>query len=154
MTDLRVGDDWLIAEPQLVARLKAEVPELLGVYSAEDLEDLEAQTEKSGAAVPSAHVFYLGDSFVQDQDGSEAGEIETIDQLWGVALVARNARGGASTRTSLGPLIAKVKRAIAGWDPGVIGLGHFRRAPVRATPRYKTGGKVIYPLFFYTRAIA
>ncbi len=149
-----VADDWLLAGPQLVERLKAEVPELRGVYRAEDLDKLETNTEKDGAAVPSAHVFYLGDSFVQDQDGSEAGEIAVIDQLWGIALVAVNARGGTSTRTNLGPLIAKVTRAIAGWDPGVIGLGHFRRAPVRATPRYKTGGKVIYPLFFYTRAIA
>ena len=147
-------DNWLAAEPLLVERLKAEVTALRGVYRAADLDALSQQSEGAGSATPSAHVFYLGDTFVADQDGSNAGEMEVLDQVWGIALVASNARGSAAVRTALGPLISATQRAIAGWDAGVIGLNPFRRASIRSTPQYNTGGKVIHPLFFYARAFA
>lgn len=148
----RLADNWLAAEPLLVERLRTQVPDLRAVYQAEDLAALDAQKDVRAAATPAAHVFYLGDQVLVGDDSSRnQGAAQVVDQIYGVALVVRNATGAGGLRADAGRLLPQLIRAIAGWDCGVAGLRPFRRAAVRTPPRYYAD-KAIFPLFFAARA--
>ena len=109
--------DYLSAENLLIARLKAEVPELAGVFSAADLEGVaEAQQ-----VTPAAHVLFYGDRVVESGNGrSSTGDCQLVDQIWYVVLAVRNARAqatGEATRRDAGPLATKILKALQGWQP-------------------------------------
>lgn len=148
---IKIADDWLAPEELIVARLKDQVKALRAVYSTQEIDSLEGQADPRAPATPSAHVFYAGD---RPMGGTGQGDIQVIDQLWGVGLVVVNARGAPDARKDAGALIPLLLRSVVGWDCGVIGLKPFRRAPIATTPRYYNGGKAIFPLFFATRVIA
>lgn len=146
-----ITDDWLAPEPLIVDRIRQQVTDLRAVYTAADLEALDVPTDTKTVATPAAHVFYVGDRLVEV---SNDGQCNTVDQVWGVALVIRNSGGAAKTRAEAGRLIPKVVSAFAGWDCGITGCRPFRRAAVNTAARFYPSGKAIFPLFFSTRVIA
>ena len=140
-------DNYLSAEPAIIARLKASVPELLGVFSASDLEGVvEAQQ-----TTPAAHVLYFGDKVVDGSGRSSTGEVQCVDQLWYVVLAVRNARNqitGQAARADAGPLISKILKALQGWVP-TQAHGPLKRIN-GAGPGFKSGFAYL-PFCFTTR---
>lgn len=144
-------DNWLAAEPLLVSRIKQQATGLRAVYTAADLAALEAPADPRASALPAAHILYAGDQLVEVADN---GEAEVVDQIWCVAIVARNDRGADALRAEVGPLVSQVLQAMAGWNAGISGLRNFRRARLSNMPRFNPNKKAIYPLFFAARAYA
>lgn len=134
-----------------MAHIKAMVPSLRAVYAAADLEALEGQSDPRAGALPAAHVLYAGDQIVET---TANGEATVIDQIWCIAIVAKNERGADELRAQVGPIVAQTIKAMSGWDSGVIGLRQFRRARISNMPRFNPSKKAIYPLFFAARAFA
>lgn len=146
-----VRDNWLGAEPLIIAQLKAEVAGLQDVYNVADWPNLDKSAEPTAPRTPAAHVIYLGDQVLP---APVNGEAQVVDQLWGVALVVRNARGAAEVRAQAGVLIPKIVAALAGWKCGLDGMREFRRAAVRATPDVRPNGNAVFPLIFAARTFA
>lgn len=150
-----LADNWLAAEPLLVQRLaslKGTGPGTLrAIYTAAELEALDAPSDPRASALPAAHVLYAGDQVLPGPDNGESG---VCDQIWCVAIVAKNNRDAAALRADVGPLVSKVIQLIAGWDCDVVGLRSFRRARISNTPKFNPNKKAIYPLFFAARAFA
>lgn len=146
-----LAENWLAAEPLLVARVKAQATGLRAVYTASELVALEGPSDPRAAALPAAHVLYGGDQIVET---TANGEASVIDQIWCVALVARNDRDAAALRAEVGPLVSQVFQAVAGWDCGIAGMRPFRRARITNMPRFNASKKAIYPLFFAARTFA
>lgn len=150
-----VAENWLALEPLLVARLKAEVPELRAVYLAADIAALDVQQDPRDAATPAAHVMYLGDQVGAGSAASAgSGEVQMVDQVWCVALVVRNARGAEAVRADMGPLLSRVIKSLAGWAPDLPGMRPLKRSSARTAPRFDGKGKAIFPLFFSARVFA
>lgn len=146
-----IAEEWLAAEPLLIDRVKAQVAGLRAVYSASEITTLTAQQDPRAAATPAAHVMYGGDQVV---DVTDNGELQTVDQLWCVAIVARNDRGPSALRAEVSPLLIQTIQAISGWECGIAGMRAFRRARLAWPPRFTTSGSAIYPLLFAARVFA
>lgn len=144
-----LAENWLAIEPLLVDRVKSQATGLRAVYTAAELDALEGPNDPRAAAMPAAHVLYAGDQLMQT---SNNGEIEVIDQIWCVAIVANNNRGAAALRAEVGPLVSQVIAALKGWDCDLVGVRPFRRARISNMPRFNPNQKAIYPLFFAARA--
>lgn len=140
-------DNYLSAEPLILARLREKVPELVGVFSAADLDGV----LESKQCHPAAHVLFDGDRVLEGHGRSSDGVCQLVDQSWYVVLVAKNARTqltGEAARHDIGPLIMKVLRALQGWSPSPA-HGPLRRVS-GARPGFK-GGFVYFPLCFLTK---
>lgn len=150
-----LAENWLGAEPLLIERLQslkgAGAGMLRAIYTASELEALEAPSDPRASALPALHVLYAGDQLV---DTTDNGEASVIDQIWCLAIVASNSRGAEALRADVGPLVPKVVDRVAGWDCGLLGLRPFRRARISSMPRFNSNKKAIYPLFFAARAFA
>jgi hypothetical protein len=140
-------DDYLSAEPAIIARLKDQVPEMRGHFSASDLEGVvEAQQ-----VTPAVHVLYYGDRVVSGSGTSSTGEMQCVDQLWYVVLAVRNARTpntNEAVRADAGPLVSKVLKALQGWKPSAL-HGPLKRIN-GADPGFKAGF-AYFPYLFQTR---
>jgi len=139
-------EDYLVGEPLLVERLKASLPELRYVLTADTLESAKDWTK----ATPVAHVIYMGDEVPQGAAAQGGGPAQLTHQLWMVVLVVKHAgtvTTGEGARRKAGPLIAKMLKALTGWAPGQ-GLTALRRAP-GAKPGYRDGYGY-YPFTFRT----
>jgi hypothetical protein len=139
--------DYLALEDLLVARVKAEMPELKAVLTAVDLAGVQAQRQLE----PAAHVIYLGDEVGQGasaQGGS--GLAQVTSQQWMVVLVIKFAgtvTSGKGNRAKAGPLIAKLLKALCGWQP-VAPLTALKR--INAPKVGYDNGYAYYPFAFKT----
>jgi len=152
---LALDHDWLAAEPALVARLKDQVPELRGVFTASDTQSLVGTASKAPinqAPTPAAHVLYMGDLPIGNAVGQ--GEAQMLEQHWMIGLMIQNYRDpktGAAARTQASALIPKVLKAINGWDPSIPGLRRFRRGGSPTPPNYADNGSAFFPMIFTAR---
>lgn len=100
----------LSAGPLIVARLKAQIPELCNnVFSSGDLEGVTEDQQ----IVPAVHVVYNGDR-ISDSQGMKC------EQEWYVIVVVRNTNAMAeseSVQLDAGTLALKVIKALRGWSP-------------------------------------
>ena len=141
--------NWLAIEPLLVARVKAQAPKLRAVYTAAELAALEVPSDPRASAMPAAHILWAGDQLVQTDPN---GDIEVLDQIWCVAIVAKNDRGADALRAEVGPLLSQVMAGVSGWDCDLPGIRPFRPARISNMPRFNANQKAIFPLFFAARA--
>ena len=140
-------ENYLSAEPAIIARLKAMIPELVGAFSASDLEGV-AEAKQT---TPAVHVLYYGDRVVEGNGRSSTGEIQCVDQVWYVVLAVRNARTqltNEAARADAGPLALKVLKALQGWQPSPE-HGPLKRVN-GAGPGFKAGFAYL-PFCFATR---
>jgi hypothetical protein len=141
-------DNYLSAEPLIIARLKAVVTELGGnVFSAADLDGVNANSQ----ITPAAHVLYYGDRVAQGNGRSSTGECQCTDQVWYVVLAVRNAASqetGEDARLEAGILLKKIMKALQGWQPSPE-HGYLIRGNGPA-PGFKAGF-AYFPILFTTR---
>jgi len=105
-------DNYLAAEQLLIERLKQAVPEFARVSDWSEYSTL----DESIAITPAAYVVYGGD---QLRPAGGRGEVQRIDQIWGVVIVVRNVAqrlAGTAIREEAGPLMMQVLRALMGWQ--------------------------------------
>lgn len=131
--------------PDVIARLKAQVPALEGrVEGAAELATLMRQNALP-QVTPAAHVVPLG---LQGGRADAAAGLfrQDVDSLVGVMLTLRtNSRTGGAQLPDLTGLIDAVIAALAGWDPpGAIGVFRLSRGQLVTM----AAGTLVYQLDF------
>ncbi len=100
-------NNFLAAEPLIVARLRAVLPPEVHVLAAADL----AQVAGSQQPTPAVHVLYAG----YRVDDSRTGAFAGVEQQWLTVVVTRNVadiEAGYHARQAAGPLAAQVMDAL------------------------------------------
>lgn len=100
-------NNFLIAEPLIMARLRAVLPPEVHVLSAAEL----AQVAQAHQPTPAVHVLYAG----YRADDSRTGAFVGVDQSWYTVIVTRNVADieqGYHARQAAGPLAAQVMDAL------------------------------------------
>lgn len=109
--------DYFGVEPAIIARLKAEVPEVpeSHIFTPFGLDGMMENSQPS----PSLHVIYAGDAVTGDEVGARTRQI--VGQRWLVVLAVRNAKAQLKNtteiRTAAGVIIPKLLNALQGWAP-------------------------------------
>lgn len=130
----------------LMDRIKAQVPNLAGVYSAWELASVVERSQLS----PSVAVLFNGETPV---DTTATGDRSMMAVSYLVVLSIRNAQdtlGGIGIITQAGALLDALATAIAGWAPAPE-FRPFKRA--KAPKPYYTPGFAYIPLAFETRSV-
>lgn len=97
----------LAAEPLLVARLKARLPDTVQVLAAADLDGVQDASQ----FVPAVHVLYGGHRIGK----APYPGCEQRLQSWACIVAVRNRRGVAAQRVAAGELVAAVETALLGY---------------------------------------
>ncbi len=111
--------NYFAPEAAIVARLRAEVPEAVKVYTPFDLQGVIEASQAS----PAIHVVYAGDQVGGTNPGAQAGAgaAKIVDQRWLVVLAVRTAsaqlQDTAEIRTKAGAIIPRILGALQGWQP-------------------------------------
>lgn len=106
-------------EAAIVARLQAEVPGIIKIYTPFDLQGVVEGSQAS----PALHVVYSGDGVGGASPGPQAGAgtAKIVDQRWLVVLAVRTAaaqlQDTTEIRTKAGELIPRILGALQGWQP-------------------------------------
>jgi hypothetical protein len=132
--------DFLVAENQIIERLRARLPDLHGVHPWSEIEGV---LEDSGRRLPAAFVVFGGHR-IDDRTGSVSARYA---QTWHaiLAVPSRNDADGVRARTAAGPWLHDIAAALQDFKP-VVGLG---RMVATDPPRvvYEPG-YALFPLTF------
>jgi hypothetical protein len=142
-------DSYLAAEPLIVARLCAALPQhdrRVRVQTAPDLQGV----KEAGQPTPRVDVLYHGDSQVEPQGG---GLLTSITQTWICVICIDNVAGlrqGAEARQDAGKLGLAVRQALTArdWSPGE-GLSRLEQIASPYAASY-SAGRMYLPLAFRT----
>ncbi len=131
--------DYFAVEPLIVARLKeclaeATVQSTWGMPKLQETSDLP----------PSVLVFLEEDRPGQIADD---GITQKVEQVWLCLVVVSDAESEA------GPLIARVIKAMAGWQPDDPIFSPFHRVKSHFAPDYSPNGIYYFPLAFSTHFV-
>lgn len=111
---------------EFISRLKGRVDGLGGrVYPAADLARLTAQ-QGAPATTPCAYVVPTGGAGGQ-HSGQVGFFVQPVDRMYSVLLVVRTDAPGIRALERIDNLIDDIIDAIAGWDPGLVGVFTLRR---------------------------
>lgn len=99
--------DFLAVEQAIVERLKARLPELRAVQTAEEL----AGVQQAAQHAPAAHVLFTG----YNPRNTTREDVIQVDQSWTVVLVTRTVR--QHTDENRGQMVARIVAALHGWKP-------------------------------------
>lgn len=137
-------ENYFFIQPLLVDHLTAEMPELQAVITLDDMTDLDTQ-----AYSPAAHVIYVGDDVGGGPNAQGTiGKVQTTTQLWAVIIAVYFGQVGATgsdVKATAGPLIAKMLRCVAGWQPAKFVQPLARGHPVQA---HYNNGVAYFPFVF------
>lgn len=100
-------DNFLAAEPLIIARLRAALPADVHVLAAADVAAVSAEQQPT----PAVHVLYSG----YEATDASTGAFATIEQSWLTVVVTRNVadiESGFHARQAAGPLAAQVIAAL------------------------------------------
>ena len=144
MDALVATNDFLAAEPHIVARLKAALAGLKPAVHVLTVSELSAIKEDL-QPVPAVHVVWNGFAVLESRlDGRQA----RLDHTWLIVTAVRNVRGlqsGAAARADAGPLMARAGAALMGFrPPGVAGPMRMVSAPAAG----QSPGFMYLPLAF------
>jgi hypothetical protein len=138
--------DFMALEPLLVARLRAEVPDLKDVFTAREADAALSRRELS----PVAHVVYGGFQIAEVLHGGLAARLA---QTWLIVISATSAKGqrtGAGPREIAGPVMARVMEVLLGWKPS----RDFGRLLLSASPQARhVDGFSYFPMTFSAQVI-
>lgn len=141
-------ENYLSAEPLLIARLREKVSDVKGVLSAADL----AGVAESAQQTPALHVVFGGYRPTRSVDGSR-GAIQETEQTWWVVAAVKNLRSpqtGENAREQAGPILSAVLAALQGWQPTA------KHTPLELAAGPRPGfskGYGYFPLAFVTRVV-
>jgi hypothetical protein len=110
--------DYFLAEPAIVARLKERVQGVKEFYTPFSLADM----VESSQASPAIHVIYGGDVIPGGRDNQVGqGTMRTLDQRWLIVLAVRTAKAQLQNtfeiRALAGRIVPQVLGALQGWAP-------------------------------------
>ena len=129
-------NDYLAAEPLIVARLKDQVRDAR-IHSSWG----QPVIKESHDLPPSVMVFLEEDRPGKTADG---GNAQKIEQIWLALVVVRDAEQDA------GALISQVIRALAGWNPDKSQFSPFQRVKSAFSPDYSPNDIFYFPIAFST----
>ena len=129
-------EDYLEAEPLIVARLKEKIRDAR-IHSSWGQPVIKETTD-----LPPSVMVFLED----DRPGTTVanGRDQKIEQVWLALVVVRDAEQEA------GPLISQVVRALAGWNPEKNRFSPFQRVKSAFSPDYSPNGVFYFPIAFST----
>jgi hypothetical protein len=139
------AQDALWAGPRIVQRLRTEVSALREVLL---IDEVDPDANELMAQLPGALV-YLAE--MAPAGANEQRSQATVEQVWGVVLVARQARRTPPQHMPMfGPLISQVVKALQGWRPDDIRPLSWQRT---GRPRYGKD-RSFFPLAFGLRVVS
>ena len=129
-------DNYLAAEPLIVARLKEQVADAT-IHSSWGMPAIRENHD-----LPPSVIVFLE----EDAPGAVAdtGLSQKIKQTWLCLVVVKDAE------TEAGTLISQVVRAMAGWKPVGAPFSAFTRVKSAFSPDYSPNGVFYFPLAFTT----
>ncbi|MBF0625842.1 MAG: hypothetical protein HQL82_13665 [Magnetococcales bacterium] len=129
-------DNYLAAEPLIVARLKEYVSEA-AIHSSWGMPAVRENHD-----LPPSVIIFLE----EDHPGAVAdtGLSQKVEQTWLCLVVVRDAE------TETGTLVSQVIRAMAGWKPAGAPFSAFKRVKSAYSPDYSLNGVFYFPLAFAT----
>ncbi|MBF0148274.1 MAG: hypothetical protein HQL84_18875 [Magnetococcales bacterium] len=130
-------DDYLAAEPLIVARLEDQIPEV-SVKSTWGMPRIQENFDLA----PAILVF-----LEEDRPGQDSGISQKVEQVWLCLVVVNNAEKEA------GPLIGRVIKAMSGWRPVGNMFSTFKRVKSHFNPDYSPNGVYYFPLAFSTNFV-
>jgi len=138
---MNLREDFLVAGPALIARLKAQLPPGVFVLSAKDL----AGVKEAAQQAPAVHVIYNAYAPKQGANGAWSG----IEQTWLTVVVVRNVVSLATAEAPMaeaGPLMAGVIGALSMWVPS--GAVDFQSIHLKPSPPagYTRAGFAYFPI--------
>lgn len=138
--------NYLAAEAPIIDKIRAAMPELVGVFAPSDL----AGVTEGQQLTPAVHVVYYGDRVVEGSGRSYDGAVQTVDQLWYAILVVRNSKQvpQAIVRQDAGPLAHKLLKSLQGFAPT---QAHSPLRRVDGVPPGFKNGFGYLPFLFSTR---
>lgn len=98
---------------EIVERLKAEVPELMEVYTSAQLGD----AEEGSQVTPCCHVLYGGDNILDTTAGRGTN---IVKQVWVIVLAVQNSSAQLDVsmlQSEASLLITKILSVLQGWQP-------------------------------------
>ena len=128
---MELTDDYLAAEPQLVALLET-VEGLRKVYTSTDLAEVKARSQLT----PAVHLIYAGDRL---GDQAQGASLTHVTQTWVVILAVSQRQNNQS-----GALLAQLIKTLAGRHTT---LGNLKRINAPFRPSFG-GGFGYYPLTY------
>ncbi|MBF0116464.1 MAG: hypothetical protein HQM04_15660 [Magnetococcales bacterium] len=130
-------DDYLAAEPLIVARLKDQLLSNITIQSTWGMSKLQENFD-----TPPAVLILLE----EDRPGEVnlAGTAQKIEQVWTCIVVVKDAENEA------GPLISQVLQAMSGWQPDGETFSPFRRVKSGFSHDYSPSTAFYFPLAFST----
>ncbi|MBF0161611.1 MAG: hypothetical protein HQL88_04910 [Magnetococcales bacterium] len=130
-------DDYLAAEPLIVARLRDRLLSNVTVQSTWGMSKLQEHFD-----TPPAVLILLE----EDRPGeiSLSGAAQKIEQVWTCIVVVKDAENEA------GPLISQVVQALNGWQPEDTAFSPFKRVKSGFSHDYSPSTAFYFPLAFST----
>ena len=130
-------DDYLAAEPLIVARLNDQISGNVTIQSTWGMPKLQEHFD-----TPPAVLILLED----DRPGEVnlSGTAQKIEQVWTCVVVVKDAENEA------GPLISQVIQAMSGWQPEGTTFSPFNRVKSSFKHDYSPSATFYFPLAFST----
>ncbi len=132
-------DNYLEIEPLIVARLRAQIPDV-PVFSSWGQPMIKEMVD----LLPSIKVFLEED---KPEESVAVGRNQKIEQRWLILMVVRDAEEES------GLLISRIIRALAGWQPEGGRFFPLRRVQSSFMPDYSPNGIFYFPLTFATHFV-
>lgn len=130
-------DDYLAAEPLIVARLEDKIPDIT-IKSTWGMPKIQENFDLAPAVL-----IFLED----DRPGQESGISQKVEQIWLCLVMVNDAQNEA------GPLISQVIKAMSSWRPDDKIFSAFKRVKSNFSPDYSPNGVYYFPLAFSTNFV-
>lgn len=142
-------EDYLFCEPLLIEKLRNDIPELVDVCGAADLDSL----DNEDPTCPCAYVIYAGDMTPTNPaaTGGIGRSAQFVTQLWSVVLCVYlpDGRGiGNGVSKIAGKLISKISRSLRGFVPDPKCCKSMYKHSTPVIPDYGSDGYCYYTLTF------
>jgi len=145
----KVTDDYLFCGPLIIARIKEQVPELKEVLGVKEL----SSVEDDKPICPAAYVAFGGDApgTVPLGTGGTLRQVQAVTQFWAILLAVQLADGrglGEDVNEVAGPWLARIMRALRGWNPAPGVTTPLARAAAALQPLFGDDGYAFYPVVY------
>ena len=130
-------DDYLAAEPLIVARLNDQISGNVTIQSTWGMPKIQELPELPPAVLLLLETDHPGEINL-------AGTAQKVEQVWTCVVVVKDAE------TEAGPLISQVIRAMSGWQPAGTTFSPFRRVKSGMNHEYSPSTAFYFPLAFST----
>ncbi|MEO5330544.1 MAG: hypothetical protein H7839_00865 [Magnetococcus sp. YQC-5] len=134
-------DDYLAAEPLIVARLNDQIDNV-SIKSTWGMPKIQETFD-----LPPAVLIILEADIPGQINLLEDGPSQLVEQTWLCLVVVGDAQNEA------GPLISQVIKALNGWQPSDTSFSPFKRVKSTFVPDYSPNGVYYFPVAFSTNFV-